>query len=60
MCPRQESDLDCRLRKLAFYPLNYGDPKSLSLLNHNLSNLVNCSEAGGTVLSKSSSKYRNK
>gem|GEM_PF-5311683 len=24
-CPRQESDLHHELRKLVFYPLNYGD-----------------------------------
>ncbi len=25
MCPREDSNLDLNLRKVAFYPLNYGD-----------------------------------
>ena len=28
-CPRQESNLHHKLRKLAFYPLNYEGPTSL-------------------------------
>lgn len=64
-CPRQESNLDHKLRKLAFYPLNYeGSQNSFTSIGGvlvfskggycSLSSLDNASEVGSSSRDKSS------
>ena len=63
MCPHQESNLDYKIRNLAFYPLNYkGYNRNYTIgeLYYSLSNFVNSSDKGGEIRSKSSFRYRTK